>query len=96
MSHVVHILVHNKQEKNTVRKMVGSNLLINDGSDYACERIYTINWEKRPRLTPNSPEMQHLKPMVNLKELQEIVLLISLGIPTEEAISTITKQGYDS
>ena len=95
MSHVVHILVRNKQEKNTVRKLVESNRLLDDGTDYEYERIYTIDWKKKPRLTPNS---QHLtvKPMVNLKELQEIVLLISLGIPAEEAISTITKQGYDS
>ena len=92
----VHIYVEGTEQKNTVRTLMGIPNLREGFSDHNNRKIYTINWEQFPQIFPNSPEMQHLKPMVNLKELQEIVLLISLGIPAEEAISTITKQGYES
>lgn len=92
----VHIYVGNTEQKNTVRNVVGAQNLQGELTNYEHARIYSITWNPFLRIYPNSPSMQHLKPMVNLKELQEIVLLISLGIPAEEAISTITKQGYDS
>jgi len=92
----VHIYVVGAEQKNIVRKLLNKLKTVIDSSGYDNTRIYSISWEPCVRIHPNNPTMQHLKPMVNLKELQEIVLLISLGIPTEEAISTITKQGYDS
>ena len=91
----VHIWVGNTDQKNTVRTLVGSQNLRGDLASYKHARIYSISWEPTVRISPNSPSLE-VKPMVNLKELQEIVLLISLGIPAEEAISTITKQGYES
>lgn len=92
----VHIYVENAKQKNVVRTLVGGNNLQGETTHYENARIYSITWNPFLRIYPNSPALTHLKPMVNLKELKEIVLLISLGIPAEEAISTITKQGYES
>ena len=91
----VHIHVADAREKDAVRQLLGKPITQSDKLNYEYARIYSIDWCPTPRISPNSPSLQ-VKPMVNLKELQEIVLLISLGIPAEEAISTITKQGYDS
>ena len=92
----VHIYVENPEEKDVVRKLIKKEIpLEHRDASYAPPKIYSLRWDKRWWISPNHPSLQ-VKPMVNLKELQEIVLLISLGIPAEEAISTITKQGYDS
>lgn len=93
----VHIYVENTEQKDIVRKILDKVIPLDRRlEDYLDPKIYTISWDSKVILYPNSADLYHLKPMVNLKELQEIVLLISLGIPAEEAISTITKQGYES
>ena len=92
----IHIHVLNPNEKDAVRKLINKEIpLENRKDDYFCPKIYSLKWDKKWWLSPNHLSIS-VKPMVNLKELQEIVLLISLGIPAEEAISTITKQGYES
>lgn len=92
----IHIYVANANEKDAVRKLINREIPPeNRRDDYLSPKIYSLEWNQKWWLSPNHPSMA-VKPMVNLKELQEILLLISLGIPAEEAISTITKQGYES
>lgn len=93
----VHIYVRTSKDKHEVRHLVGRPKYILEDLTGEYAGVYSVSWAPSAHITANAASMQnHLKPMVNLKELREIVLLISLGIPAEEAISTITKQGYES
>ena len=90
----VHIYVANPTEKDVVRKLIGKEMRANHrDKTYIPPKIYSLRWDIQWWLSPNHPSIK-VKPMVNLKELQEIVLLMSLGIPAEEAIQSITQRGY--